>query len=125
MEIIFLFVLFFVKHFLADYPLQTEYMLRKSGHIYPWITPLLAHCAVHAVLTYIVLTFVVALGLFTIPLTGVLALVLMEFVAHFFIDAWKARLCNSKPNQTAFWIALGADQMFHYLTYALIIAMVI
>lgn len=125
MEIIFLFVLFFVKHFLADYPLQTEYMLRKSGHLYPWITPLLAHCLVHAVLTYIVLTFVVALGMFTIPLTGLLALVLLEFIAHFFIDAWKARLCRYSMNKPAFWISLGADQMFHYLTYALIIAMVI
>lgn len=124
MEIVILFVLFFIKHFLADYPLQTEYMLRKSSHIWGWKLPLTAHCLVHAGLTYAVLT-AVNIGLFPISYTTILFIVALEFVLHWFIDAWKARLCNAKPNETAFWIALGADQMLHYLTYALIITLVI
>lgn len=125
MEIVILFVLFFVKHFLADYPLQTEYMLRKSSNSYGWKLPLATHCMVHAVMTYMILLTVVSLGMFSATWGVILLLVLMELVMHFVIDAWKARLCNSKPNQTAFWVALGADQMFHYLTYALIIALLI
>lgn len=125
MEIIFLFVLFFVKHFLADYPLQTEYMLRKTSPIWGWKLPLTVHCMVHAVLTYIILLTVVSLGMFNIAYVAILGLVFLEFVIHWIVDAWKARLCNAKPNETAFWIALGADQMLHYLTYALIITLVI
>lgn len=124
MEIILLFVLFFVKHFLADYPLQTEYMLRKS-RAYGWKLPLFMHSLVHAAMTYIILMTVVSLGLFSVTWGVILALVFIELVAHFLIDAWKARLCKSKPNESAFWIALGADQLFHYLTYALIIAALI
>ena len=125
MEIVYLFILFFIKHFLADYPFQTEYMLRKSSPIYGWKIPLATHCLVHAGLTYAVLLSVVSLGMFHITWGAILGLVLLEFILHFIIDAWKARLCTSKPTETAFWVALGTDQLFHYLTYALIVALII
>lgn len=124
MEIILLFVLFFVKHFLADYPLQTEYMLRKS-RAYGWKVPLLMHCLVHATMTYLILVTVVALGMFSVTWGTILALVVVELLLHFVIDAWKAQLCKSPPTKPAFWIALGADQLFHYLTYALIVLLII
>ena len=52
-----LLVLYQVKHFVADYPLQGTYMLgkfKKNG----WVLPLAAHCGVHALFTFaIVLSF--------------------------------------------------------------------
>lgn len=97
--------LFLIKHFLADFPLQTAYMLGK-GKPTGWVLPLAAHCAVHALLTLPVLWF---LGL---PLW----LAAAEFVAHFIIDRVKART-KWTPAQPQFWWALGADQLAHQLCY--------
>lgn len=124
MEIVYLFILFFVKHFLADYPFQTQFMLRKSS-MYGWKVPLAAHCMVHAGFTYAILMTVVGLGVFHTTWAAILGIVLLEFILHFVIDAWKARLCKYKATETAFWVALGADQLFHYLTYALIVALIV
>lgn len=124
MEIIYLFIAFFIKHFLADYPLQTKYMLRKSMLV-GWKLPLTVHSLVHAGFTYIILITAVAIGAFQISLLTILSLILLEFVLHFAIDWWKAQKCRYSASETKFWVALGADQLFHYLTYALIIALVI
>lgn len=49
-----LLVLFQVKHFLADYPLQGKYMLGKFKGGSDWVAPLLAHVGVHGLLTLII-----------------------------------------------------------------------
>lgn len=52
--ILYLCVVFQLKHFLCDFPLQNGYMLgkfRDDG----WVKPLAAHCAVHAVGTFLTL----------------------------------------------------------------------
>ena len=74
------------------------------------------HCLVHATMTYLILITVVALGMFSVPWGTILALVVMELLLHFVIDAWKAQLCKSPPTKPAFWIALGADQLLHIVT---------
>jgi hypothetical protein len=52
LELSFLLLVFFqVKHFLADFPLQVEYMLKKTRAGWEFIVPLIVHCTVHAVLT--------------------------------------------------------------------------
>lgn len=105
--------LFLFKHFLADFPLQTPYMLGKCKRGFRWVLPLATHCLVHAVLTSLILFFYT---------DHWLSFALMEFVLHFVIDRVKAspdlggRFKDlSKP---PFWICLGADQLAHGLTYA-------
>lgn len=46
-EVLMIWLLFalFVKHFLADFPMQTPYMLQK-GALTGWAAPLAAHCVV-------------------------------------------------------------------------------
>lgn len=106
--VLFLLVLFTIKHFLADFVFQTEYMLRK-GHTKGWQRPLAAHCAVHAALTFLV-TFT-PIGLWAVGLAAI------DFVIHFCVDYWKAQIARYPLNSRAFWISLGADQLLHYLTY--------
>jgi len=102
----------FIKHFLADFLLQTAYMLGKGKTGSGWILPLAAHCLVHALFTLIIFLFFkpdLALGL-----------ALLDFVIHFIVDRIKASPSlggRFKPTDSYFWWALGADQLAHGLTY--------
>lgn len=98
-----------IKHFLADYPLQNKYMLRKTAKK-GWQLPLLAHAGVHGGLTWLVLW----------PLVGFsfsFVFGVIDFCIHFCVDLWKARYTNHHPFQKAFWIAHGIDQLAHNATY--------
>lgn len=115
-----LLVVFQVKHFLCDYPLQTEYVLGKMEP-YFWEIPLAAHAGVHATAT-----FIIAL-VFANPYIAALTAV-MDFVIHFTVDRIKASPNMGgkfKPDQKQFWWALGADQMVHHLTHYWIIAIIL
>jgi len=106
-----LLVLFEIKHFLADFPLQSRYMLQKGGAGWGFVAPLLTHALVHAALTgIIVLAFAPALWW----------LALVDLVSHALMDRAKAgpRYLGRfrEPNRPAFWICLGIDQMVHHLT---------
>jgi hypothetical protein len=75
-----LLVIYQLKHFFADYPLQTPYMLGKFKDK-GWVLPLLAHVGVHGAFT-LVITLVVAPHLWW--------LFLFDMVAHFLMDRLKA-----------------------------------
>lgn len=109
-----------VKHFVADFPLQTPYMLQK-GKREGWAVPLLAHCTVHGAMT-LALLMIVGAGL---PLA--LSCAVAEAAAHFGIDRLKAHPDLGgrwNPSQPQFWWALGADQLAHGLCYVAICAAV-
>lgn len=118
-----LLILFQVKHFIADYPLQNKYMLGKFKADWEFFTPLLFHSWVHAVLT---------LGI-TLSFTGdtVLAVKMyfLDMVIHFLMDRIKAGpkyLGRFKDMyDRKFWWSLGLDQMVHHLTHYLIIYFII
>ncbi len=71
--------LFQIKHFIADYPLQNSYMLRKFAEK-GWVLPLLSHAGVHAVITFAIAhiyseSTVIALGC-----------AFFDLVVHFVMD---------------------------------------
>lgn len=110
-------VVFFllVKHFVADFPLQTKFMLRK-GNQKDWELPLLSHAGVHAGLTYLVLA---AFALFTeASLYAAVLIAVLDGWSHFLIDYVKAQHFRT-PNQFSkrFWNFLGADQLAHQTCY--------
>lgn len=121
-----LMVLLIVKHFIVDFPLQTAYMLGKSKKE-GWVRPLFAHSSVHAVLTLAVLFG----GLLAVLPWGLalgigIAFALFDGIVHFVVDMIKAQgFSHYSTSENKFWIALGADQMAHYLTYAFIVFMLI
>lgn len=104
-----LLILFQLKHFVADYPLQTPYMLGKFKSFPDYLLPLAAHAGVHALFTAAI---AVAFKRFDV----LFILVSLDFVTHFIIDRIKASpnmLGRFKPDQRQFWWALGFDQMAH------------
>ena len=129
---LFLVILFQLKHFIADYPLQGRYMLRKFSSGWAWVLPLATHAAVHASMTFLLVFMFVGwhAGVF---------LAVFDFVIHFTMDRIKAspnmlgrfKALTGETASTAtatqwrsndhFWWALGFDQMVHHLTHYAII----
>lgn len=111
-----LLVLFQIKHFIADFPLQREYMLKKAMPGWNFLLPLSLHCSVHAFLTLLI-------TLYVNPSLWWLALV--DFGIHFTMDRIKSgpRYLGrfNDRNKPGFWNALGFDQMIHHLTHYSII----
>lgn len=141
MVTIFLLLLAFqLKHFLADYPLQTEYMLGKFKPGKGYVLPLFLHASVHAAFTFLIC--------WGIQFPGVgpklaLGLALLDGGIHFAMDRIKAspRLLGRHKPLTAkdyptateeqkrgnkyFWWSLGVDQGVHHLTHYIIIAILL
>ena len=112
-EIFTLLILFQLKHFLADYPLQTQYMLGKMNRT-GWVLPLAAHAGVNAFFTFLIVLIVKPDNYW------LYLLVLVDFIIHFTIDRIKASPNlggRYKPTQPQFWWCLGADQTAHHLTH--------
>lgn len=106
-----LLVVFQLKHFLADFPLQVQYMFGKFKTGTEWILPLTCHAAVHGTLT---LAIVCAFGR-----PDLARLALFDFGIHFSMDRIRASpyLLGRFPSTTRyFWWTLGLDQMVHHLT---------
>lgn len=128
-EIFTLLVLFQLKHFVCDYPLQTQYMLGKANAT-NWVKPLAAHAFIHLSGTWVVLHLYGML--FSLDYSKyiftIVALSLADFIIHFTVDRIKAspKLGGRfNPTQPYFWWALGADQMAHHLTHYLFIAIIV
>jgi len=126
-----LLIIYQLKHFIADFPLQGKYMLGKFKDGTDWIAPLLAHVAVHGFLTGLIVSY------FKPEL--MIPLVLLDMTIHFIMDRIKASPNmlgrfkalakseymtadeESKKSNTYFWWSLGLDQMVHHLTHYIII----
>jgi hypothetical protein len=112
-----LLALFGIKHFIADFLMQYDYMLRDKG-IYG------AEGGIHHALTHACWTFLILVPFIHNP-SDLIALPLADFVLHYHIDYFKQKL--NKGLTTAdrqFWVWLGLDQALHYLTYVGIISYV-
>ena len=118
MELVFLLlILFQIKHFICDYPLQTPYMLGKMGRT-NWIKPLAAHAGVHALGTFIIVYTFMHTAYWLDSFIFATAFALVDFTLHFIVDRVKASPDLGgkwKPDQPCFWWVLGADQMSHHL----------
>lgn len=79
-----LLIIFQLKHFLADYPLQGSYMLGKFQNGWQWVLPLTAHAGVH-----LGFTFVICLA-YSGNLNLASLLALLDFGLHFSMDRIKA-----------------------------------
>ena len=104
-------VAFLVKHFLADFLLQTDWMAAGKDRPHGWLWPLAAHAGVHGAMT-------AALFLAVAPTLAWLGLA--DMVVHGIIDRLKSistRRSALTPRQTAFWWLFGLDQTLHHLTH--------
>lgn len=116
----FLLVLFQLKHYLADFPLQTEYMLQKFNRD-GWVIPLLTHSLIHGSFTLIIA------AAFASPLVAI-SLAVFDVGIHFTMDRIKASpniFGKYQPDEKSYWLVLGLDQMVHHLTHYTIIFVII
>ncbi|HET7369725.1 MAG TPA: DUF3307 domain-containing protein [Gammaproteobacteria bacterium] len=122
MDTLFLLLLiaFQIKHFVADYLLQPAWMVRGKddlAHAGGY-----AHAALHGLgSAAIMLLF----GLAALPLA---VLAIADCVIHYAVDFAKARWSRSHPadiKSRTFWMAHGADQFLHQLTYAVMIFVIL
>ena len=103
--------LLFVKHFVADFVLQTEQMVREKGHYGEQGG--IDHASIHAFLTLLVLFF--AMPLFS---SSALVIALLDGFIHYHIDWAKVQLSRGlTPKDNKFWMWIGVDQLLHYMTY--------
>lgn len=105
-----LFTIFAVKHVLADFTFQTQWMVYGKDRRAGWLLPLVTHCLVHAAGT-------LAIVIVARPRLWMLALA--DFAIHFGIDRGKAvinRRFELTPKDRHFWLLLGTDQSLHHLT---------
>jgi hypothetical protein len=106
-----------VKHFVADFVLQTPYQYLNKG-IYGHPGGFI-HAGIHAlasIFAFFVITPSLRLGV---------ALVIGEFIAHYHIDWLKESTVKRRKwvfPQSEFWWMFGADQALHQLTYLVIVA---
>lgn len=111
-----LMVVFQIKHFLADYPLQFPYMLRKFSPKWDFVLPLTLHCGVHAFFTLVIC-------LILQPALWWLAI--LDFGVHFVMDRLKSgpRYLGrfNDMQKSGYWIAFGFDQLIHHLTHIYIV----
>lgn len=118
-------IMYQIKHFICDYPLQTPYMLGKFKPGWEFLGPLAAHCGVHALFTFTLSSYLLWDRESTFFFAGWLASV--DFVIHFIMDRIKAGpkyLGRFKDMyHKYFWWSLGFDQMVHHLTHYFIIIM--
>jgi len=113
-----LFVLFSIKHFLADFVFQSNTMVEQKGTYGAFGG--LQHAFTHAMLTAFLLLPVIPL------IMVVLKLAFLDGVIHYHIDWAKQQFSKGyTPADKSFWFWLGLDQMLHQLTYVIIIGWVV
>ena len=114
-ELLLIFTLLIVKHFIVDFPLQTKYQWSNKG-TYGHLGGIL-HSGLHGIGTY--------LCLFWYAPVAAVYLAFADMVIHYHVD-WAKMKLNAKmgwgPNtHEEFWWLLGLDQLLHYLTYVVIL----
>lgn len=102
--------LFAVKHFLADFLFQYDYMIKEKG------TYLskggLHHSAIHGLLTAGFI-FILTYNIYATIIISVL-----DTVIHYHIDYAKMRLSRHlTPSDKPYWMWFGFDQLLHNMTY--------
>ena len=116
MLVLLLLVGFELKHFIADYLLQTGWMIAGKGNL---ASPGgYAHAGVH------VIGSIIVLALARVPVVAIAELAVAEFVIHYAFDFAKVyygRGIDPDEDAQRFWALHGLDQLFHQLTYVAMI----
>ena len=108
---------FQAKHLICDFLLQTRYQVENKG-FYGDIGGL-AHASCHILFSIPVLLILTQ----SVPL--IVPALIFEFIVHYHMDWFKARLVRLKGWSTqdySYWIVFGVDQFVHQMTYIAMIA---
>lgn len=119
-DILILFLLFTIKHFIVDFPLQGEFQWKNKG-TYGHLGGIL-HAGLHTFATFLILIFFLSFWYS-------LVLSLLDGLIHYHVDYLKMKINQitgwKSDKDPEFWWLLGVDQLLHYLTYIFIIYLII
>jgi hypothetical protein len=116
MEILALLLLFQIKHWYADFKIQTYMQTVKKGI---WLDPVgISHTGDH------IWTTLVCLTLFSIfhpiSVSTILIVAVLEGIYHYAIDYTKVKYGCKDNTKPLFWNQFGLDQLAHQTSYLVI-----
>ena len=116
MEILLLLTLFQIKHWYADFKIQTYMQTVKKG---VWLDPIgMSHTWDHIKATAVVLT--IFWFIHPVSILPLIAVLLLEGPYHYIVDYTKVKYGCKDNTKPLFWNQFGLDQMAHQLSYVLI-----
>lgn len=122
MEILTLLLLFQIKHWYADFKIQTYMQTVKKG---VWLDPIgISHSLDHVWSTFVIL-IIFSLFISSIPAHIIVAIGLIEGIIHYLIDFVKVKYGCKDITKPQFWNQFGLDQLGHQITYILIAAFIL
>ena len=117
MEILLLILLLQIKHWYADFKIQTYMQTVKKG---VWLDPIgLSHTADHIWCSFVAL---LVFNLF-VPLSviAMMLVVFVEGITHYIIDFVKVKYGIKDNTKPLFWNQFGLDQLAHQSCYLLMV----
>ncbi len=118
MEILALLVLLQIKHWYADFVIQTYMQTVKKG---VWLDPIgISHSLDHVCSTLVI--FMVFNIFHPISALSIIVLSLIEGIIHYTIDFVKVKYGCKDNTKPLFWNQFGMDQLAHQLTYIAMVA---
>lgn len=121
MEILALLFLLQVKHYYADFVLQTYAQTVKKG---VWLDPVgISHSIDHAwcsLLALLFFNFFHPLNVLVILVVGI-----GEAIVHYIIDFIKVKYGIKDNTKPLFWNQFGLDQLAHQITYLLMVVILL
>lgn len=104
-----LLILLFIKHWIADFVIQSDWQVSQKGIYGAWGGVI--HAVIHGALTGGIMLFILP-HLMSATIVGV-----VDGLLHYHVDYIKARWGERDPSNPRFWIHLGLDQLCHALFY--------
>lgn len=115
MEILFLLFLLQIKHWYADFKIQTYMQTVKKG---VWLDPVgISHTTDHMKSTAVVLA--VFYFFYPVSIVKILIALIFEGPYHYMIDYIKVKYGCKDNTKPLFWNQFGLDQLAHQLSYLL------
>jgi len=113
MEILALLTLLQIKHWYADFKIQTYMQTVKKG---VWLDPIGISHTVDHIWCSLVALFVFSL-LFPINVSLIIPIVFVEGILHYTIDFTKVKYGCKDNTKPLFWNQFGLDQLAHQICY--------
>ena len=122
MEILLLLLFLQIKHWYADFKIQTYMQTVKKG---VWLDPVgISHSLDHTASTLVALT-TFHLFVHSISAGLIVIVALAEGIIHYFIDFVKVKYGCKDNTKPLFWNQFGLDQLAHQLCYLLMVAIIL
>ena len=120
MEILALLLLFQIKHWYADFKIQTYMQTVKKG---VWLDPIgVSHTIDHIWCTLAVLLIFSAI--YPISILTIVSVAFLEGIYHYLIDYTKVKYGCKDNTKPLFWNQFGLDQLAHQVSYLVIVAVI-